>query len=84
MGDAIGGMSLTVVLLVLDAVGALAGTILLLRWPTSGAILIGAAGIGAVVALFSTTLLEIGVAVLLLFAAALPLIGKFVRGAANT
>jgi hypothetical protein len=70
MGDAIGGMSVTVALLVLDSVLALVGTIVLLKWPVAGAIVIGAAGIGAVVALFSTTLFEIGVAALLLGGAA--------------
>lgn len=70
MGDTIGGMSVTVALLVLDAVLAFVGTVVLLKWRTSGAIVIGAAGIGAVVALFSTTLLEIAVALFLLGAAA--------------
>ncbi len=71
MGFAIGGPGITVWLLLGDAVLAILGAIAIARWPTSGASLVLLAGAGALVALFSFTLLESGVAILLLSAAAL-------------
>lgn len=69
MGDAIGGPSAIVFILIGDAIAALVGTALLWRWTSAGLVLIAAAGLGALVAMFGSTLLEIGVAVLLLGAA---------------
>lgn len=83
LGDAIGGMSVAVVVLAVDAVVAAVGAILIPIRPTVGAAVLGAAGIGAIVALFSTTLLEIGVAVLLLGAAAAVLVGTATPKRAN-
>jgi hypothetical protein len=66
MGDAIGGMSATVVLLAIDAVVALVGAAVVLKWPMTGVSVMATAALGAAVALFSTTWLEIGVAALLI------------------
>ncbi len=71
MGFAIGGPGITVWLLLADAVLAILGAVAIARWPTSGAALVLIAGAGALVALFWFTLLETGVAILLLSAAAL-------------
>lgn len=79
MGDAIGGMSTAVVLLAFDALIAIAGAVLVVRWRMLGAGLMFVAGLGAVVALFWTTLLEIGVAALLLLAVAATLSPYLVR-----
>jgi len=79
MGDAIGGMSLVIALLGLDALVAIAGAGLAVRWARPGAGLMLAAGLGAVVALFGTTLLEIGVAAFLLLAVAATVRGEAVR-----
>lgn len=68
MGDAIGGPSLTVLVLVFDAVVASIGAVLVFRWLVPGLTLMAVAGLGASVALFFTTLLEIGVAFFLLCA----------------
>jgi hypothetical protein len=70
MGDAIGGMSTTVLLLALDAVLALLGAAMVFRWTMTGLSFMAAAALGAAVALFSTTWLEIGVAALLIGAIA--------------
>ena len=79
MGDAIGGMSPVIVLLGLDALVAIAGSALAVRWARPGAALMLAAGLGAVVALLGTTLLEMGVAAFLLLAVAATLRGEAVR-----
>ena len=81
MGYAIGGTSQAGLLLVLtlDAVVALAGVGLSIRWRMLGAGLMLLAGLGAVVALFSSTLLEIGVAALLLLAVAATLMAARVK-----
>ncbi len=76
MGFAIGGPGIIVWLLLADAVLAILGAVAIARWPTSGAALVLIGGGGAVVAVFSLTLLEIGVAVLLLSAAALGLASR--------
>lgn len=68
MGYAIGGMSAIVVVLVLDALLAIVGSLVAAKRPVVGAILMFLAGVGAAVALFSSTYLEIGVIVLLLMA----------------
>ena len=65
--------------LVIDAIVAIVGAAVVFRWSAPGVALLGAAGLGAVVAQFSTTLLEIGVAALLLRAAAATLTPKLVR-----
>ena len=70
MGDAIGGMSTVVVLLAIDAIVALVGAAVVFRWTVTGLILMAAAALGAAVALFTTTWLEIGVAALLIGAVA--------------
>ena len=70
MGDAIGGMSTLVVLLAIDAIVALVGAAVVFRWTITGLTLMAAAALGAAVALFSTTWLEIGVAGLLVVAVA--------------
>lgn len=70
MGDAIGGMSAVVVLLAIDAIVALVGAAVVFRSTMSGVVLMAAAALGAAVALFSTTWLEIGVAALLIGAIA--------------
>ena len=70
MGDAIGGMSTLVVLLAIDAIVALVGAAVVFRWTITGLTLMAAAALGAAVALFSTTWLEIGVAGLLVGAVA--------------
>jgi hypothetical protein len=84
MGDAIGGMSTVIVLLAIDGAVAILGALLVWRWPITGAVVMALAGLGAVIALFSTTLLEIGVAALLLGAVAAALIGTRNRDATNT
>lgn len=68
MGYAIGGVSAIVVVLVLDALAAIAGALIAATRPLAGAVLMFLAGVGAAVALFSSTYLEIGVIVLLLVA----------------
>src|SRR5689334_3022849 len=70
MGDAIGGMSTIVVLLAIDGVLALLGAAVVFRRTMTGLSLIAAAALGAAVALFSATWLEIGVAALLIGAVA--------------
>ena len=70
MGDAIGGMSTVVVLLAIDGVVALVGAATVFRWTIIGLSLMAAAALGAAVALFWTTWLEIGVAALLIGAVA--------------
>jgi hypothetical protein len=70
MGFAIGGPSAVVVLLAVDGLIAVAGAVVVSKVPMLGLILLLVAGAGAVVALFSTTLLEIGVIVLLVGSAA--------------
>jgi uncharacterized ferredoxin-like protein len=84
MGDAIGGMSTVVVLLAVDAVAAVVGALLILRWTIPGVVVMAIAGVGAVVALFSTILFEIGVAALLFGAVAAALVGKLTHSATNT
>lgn len=79
MGDAIGGMSPVIVLLGADAVVGIAGAVLAIRWRKPGAAVMLAAGLGAVVALLGTTLLEIGVAAFLLLGVAATLWGESVR-----
>lgn len=69
MGDAIGGPSAMVFILLGDAIAALVGIALFWRWASAGLVLVGAAGLGALVAMFWSTLLEIGVAAFLLGAA---------------
>ena len=76
MGFAIGGMSVIVVVLVLDALLAIAGALLAADRPVVGAILMFLAGVGAAVALFSSTYLEIGVIVLLLLAVVATLVSR--------
>ena len=66
MGDAIGGFSAIVVVFAIDAIVAAAGVVLVWRWTIPGLLLMAVAGLGAVVALFWSTLLEIGVAAFLL------------------
>ena len=66
-------------LLAADAVVALAGAVLAMKWRRLGAGLMLAAGLGAVVALFGTTLLEIGVAAFLVLAVAATLRGEAIR-----
>ena len=66
MGDAIGGFTAIVVVLAIDAIVAASGVVLVWRWTIPGLLLIALAGLGAVVALFWSTLLEIGVAAFLL------------------
>lgn len=68
MGYAIGGMSAIVVVLALDALLDIAGALVAAKRPVLGAILMFLAGVGAAVALFWSTYLEIGVIVLLLIA----------------
>ena len=80
MGDAIGGLSAIVVVLALDAMVALAGAVVAFRWTLPGAALMAVAGVGAVVALFWSTWLEVGVAALLLGAGAATLRGRLLRG----
>lgn len=70
MGDAIGGMNTAVVLLAIDAMVAVVGAVVVFRWTMAGLTLMAAAALGAAVALFSTTWLEIGVAALLIGAVA--------------
>ena len=79
MGDAIGGMSPVIVVLGVDASLGIAGAVLAIWWRKIGAATMLAAGLGAVVALFGTTLLEIGVAAFLLLAVAATLLGESVR-----
>lgn len=69
MGDAIGGPSAIVFIVVVDAFAALVGVALLWRRTSAGLVLIGAAGLGALVAMFWSTLLEVGVATFLVGAA---------------
>ena len=66
MGDAIGGFSAIVVVLAIDAVVAAAGVALVLRWTIPGLLLMAVAGLGAVVTLFLSTLLDVRVAAFLL------------------
>ena len=80
MGEAIGGVSTIVVVLTLDAIAALAGAVVAFRWTVPGAVLMAVAGVGAVVALFWSTWLEVGVAALLLGAGAATLRGRLLRG----
>ena len=65
LGYAIGGASIAVILLAVDAVVAFVGAAIVSRWTTGGMVLIAIAAVGALIALFVTTLLEIGVALLL-------------------
>lgn len=69
LGLAIGGPSAIVVVLAFDALVVLVGVVLLAKWTWPGVTLMAVAGLGAIVALFSSTLLEIPVAALLLLAA---------------
>ena len=80
LGLAIGGMSISVEVLAADGLVGLVGAVVTVRWPVPGGIVMAIAGLVAVVALFSTTLLEIGVAVLLLGAAAATMYPRLVRG----
>jgi hypothetical protein len=52
LGDAIGGVSVTVILLGVDACVAVAGAVLILRWSRAGLVLMSVAALAAVVALF--------------------------------
>ncbi len=70
LGDAIGGMSVTVILLGVAACVAVAGAVVILRWRRPGLVLMSVAALAAVVALFWTTWLEVAVATLLLAAVA--------------
>lgn len=79
IGDAIGGVSPVIVLLGADALVGIAGAVMAIRWRKIAAAVMLAAGLGAVVALFGTSLLEIGVAALLLQGAAATLWGVSVR-----
>ncbi|HKW73262.1 MAG TPA: hypothetical protein VJQ08_10590 [Candidatus Dormibacteraeota bacterium] len=71
---------MSVEVLAVDGLVGVAGAVLAVRWPLPGGMVLAIAGLVAVVALFSTTLLEIGVAVLLLGAAAATLYLRLVRG----
>ena len=70
MGNAIGGMSIVVILLTLDGLVAIAGAVVAARWRMPGSVLMLIGGVGAVVTLFGATLLEIWVAAFLLLAVA--------------
>ena len=70
LGYAIGGPSLVVLLLAVDGLLALLGAVLVSRWTNAGLVLIAVAATAALVALFVTTLLQVGVAVLLFASAA--------------
>lgn len=72
-GFAIGGPGAAVWLLAGDGLLAPAGAVAIVRWPAAGAALVLLSGAGALAAMFSTTYLEIGPAVLLLGAGALGL-----------
>jgi len=74
LGDAIGGVSVTVILLGVDAFVAVAGAVVILRWSRPGLVLISVAALAAVVALFWTTWLEVALATLLLAAVAATLL----------
>jgi len=67
-------VSVTVILLGVDACVAVAGAVVILRWSRPGLVLVSVAALAAVVALFSTTWLEIAVATLLLAAVAAALL----------
>jgi len=67
-------VSVTVILLGVDACVAVAGAVVILRWSRPGLVLVSVAALAAVVALFSTTWLEIAVAILLLAAVAAALL----------
>lgn len=68
MGFAIGGMTAIVVVMVIEALVAIAGSLMAARSPALGSLLMFLAGVAAAVALFFSTYLEIGVIVLLLVA----------------
>ena len=68
MGFAIGGGSLTIALVLLDALVAIAGAVAMARWRATALTLMLFASVGTLAALFSTTLLEAPVALLLLAA----------------
>ena len=74
LGDAIGGLSVTVVLLGIDALLAIVGGAAIFKWSRFGLFLTTLAAVGALVLLFWTTWLEIGVGILLLGGAGAALI----------
>ena len=59
---------MTIALVLLDALAAIGGAVVVARWRATGLTLMLLAGVGALAALFSTTLLEAPVALLLLAA----------------
>ena len=66
--------SVTVILLLVDACVAVAGAVVIFRWSRPGLVLMSVAALGAVVALFWTTWLEVAVATLWLAAVAASLV----------
>lgn len=79
MGYAIGGLSAIVVVLAIDAAAALVGSGMVQRWSIAGLVITASAAVGAAVLLLFSTWLEIGVAALLLLAAAANLSSRRVR-----
>ena len=76
LGYALGGFDGAVALVLLDAIVAAVGAIVGLRIPVAGTALLAIAAAGAVVGIFTYTLLEIGVTVLLVVGIALQWMGR--------